>query len=473
MAEPVERSGLFLSGSVSLFFGMLFVTLTVFFLALGGLAERSLATTLGGRAVRTSSRAVLAEFDRDLEEKYGFYAVRTPEKAEKALEFYLQENLAAQSGPFVSEWSLAKSSLSVQGNLGQMRVLKEQLQRFMKARTLTALAEDAVRVFQTLTQGLGEAMESLSQASETQAEEQETELDWNLVEQEFFDRSTEGLKVYAPDEDLFKKNLLSVNALPSQGTKESEEEAFSVLLQSLWDKLLAEGGRAVLKAETVLYIEGMLMNLSDSVDVSRGHQPKNMREEAKRPGFFKNEAEYILKGSGNEYDNVKAVRRRVMALRTLANVITLAGDEGRMELIKLVSESAGAVLGGGFGEVGSLVGIVLLWSVIEADADWDELLQGRSVPLIKTPEQWKTALIRGEKELASGGESVSGLYYRDYLRLLLFLMPEEKMLGRLQDLICLESNGEVPPEAYVTAFSVEGELRTAWGRYRLHDEYAY
>ena len=84
---------------------------------------------------------------------------------------------------------------------------------------------------------------------------------------------------------------------------------------------------------------------------------------------------------------------------------------------------------------GAAQGILLAWAYGEAIMDIRTLISGGKVPLVKNAEDWKLSL-SGLMQLGSTGENVaadsgkdmeSGLAYREYLRMLLFLKSQDEV----------------------------------------------
>ena len=92
---------------------------------------------------------------------------------------------------------------------------------------------------------------------------------------------------------------------------------------------------------------------------------------------------------------------------------------------------------------GAAQGILLAWAYGEAIMDIRTLISGGKVPLVKNAEDWKLSL-SGLMQLGSVGENVaadsgkdmeSGLAYREYLRMLLFLKSQDEVGMRTLDMV--------------------------------------
>jgi hypothetical protein len=82
--------------------------------------------------------------------------------------------------------------------------------------------------------------------------------------------------------------------------------------------------------------------------------------------------------------------------------------------------------------------IITTWAAAEAENDVKLLLKGRPVPLNKSDASWATSLENvlnniNEGRIDPGNER--GLYYSDYLRILLHFQNEDMKVARIADLV--------------------------------------
>lgn len=265
----------------------------------------------------------------------------------------------------------------------------------------------------------------------------------------------------------------------------NEEDISSVMewLPNLAEKLadaaaqLADG--IVAKACLSEYAEGMLMTLRENIAITDGKATAgvfNLRAEEKEHGFFTNEAEYLLKGSGSELKNVKAAYRRIYCLRLIGNMAALLSSGEKMDKIRSTAEAARGV-GNGIGEVVVYAGLFIGWSMWETSVDLNDLLTGGRVPLWKTDADWRTDLDAvwrgpGHGSGITDKEEEKGISYEQYLKFLLALQPKLLLERRLQDLIYLDNGGRSLTE-FAVGFSVSGSFRAGHFRYPYEANYAY
>ena len=175
--------------------------------------------------------------------------------------------------------------------------------------------------------------------------------------------------------------------------------------------------------------------------------------------FFVNEWEYIIRGSPDDDVNYRACRRRLFLARNALNLLSLYRDPAKVELVVAAAE---VITPGPLGIITQAL-IAEAWAAIETEADLDELYSDGRVPVIKTPEQWKTGLgavldsddvrsrldeeSRGNldenrEELGGIAGSLSGavqiregLNYDEYMMIMILAMNESARLLRIMDLV--------------------------------------
>lgn len=151
------------------------------------------------------------------------------------------------------------------------------------------------------------------------------------------------------------------------------------------------------------------------------------------PSFFRHEIEYILVGSYSNLKNREKIESALKLIRTAMNTTYLYSDEKRYaqtlaaaELLTPASAPATQAV------------IITTWATSEAGNDVKLLLKGKPVPLRKTDETWATSLDNVLNNIDEGCIDTGndkGLYYSDYLKILLHFQNEEMKLARVADLI--------------------------------------
>lgn len=152
------------------------------------------------------------------------------------------------------------------------------------------------------------------------------------------------------------------------------------------------------------------------------------------------EVEYLLGGKNSDKDNLEIVLREIALIRTGANYVFLMNDPQK----KAEAEAMATVLAVliFFPEGIELIAQILLiaWAFAESVQDLKELMNGNKVPLIKKAEQWNSSLDsvihrQTSQNLPQSQQQKSGLEYKDYLRILLFLKNTDTLTMKALDRI--------------------------------------
>ncbi|MBQ6440815.1 MAG: hypothetical protein IJJ06_11990 [Mogibacterium sp.] len=172
-----------------------------------------------------------------------------------------------------------------------------------------------------------------------------------------------------------------------------------------------------------------------------------------------NEWEYVIIGNLDDEKNYRAVRRRLFIARNALNLAALYKDPVKVEMIVTIAET---ITPGPLGIATQAI-IAEAWAALESEEDLEDLYHDRRVPVLKTPEQWKTdldAVLGSDKvkeklddesrelleekhdevfSLAGGISTVTqfryGLNYDEYLMLMAASLSDNVRLLRIMDLI--------------------------------------
>ena len=172
-----------------------------------------------------------------------------------------------------------------------------------------------------------------------------------------------------------------------------------------------------------------------------------------------NEWEYVIKGSMDDEENYRAIRRRLFIARNALNLIAIYEDPAKVEIIVSIAESITP------GPLGLATQALLAeaWAALETEEDIEDLYHDRRVPVLKSPGQWKTdigAVLGSEKvkdklddeskelldekrdEITGLSERIGtvtqfadGLNYDEYLMLMICSLSDSVRILRIMDLI--------------------------------------
>lgn len=222
------------------------------------------------------------------------------------------------------------------------------------------------------------------------------------------------------------------------------------------------------------YVLGMFQNFEEAASLKNGGKALNLRGEEKQNRFFNNEVEYLLIGKSNEYKNVNGTKNYLVALRSVLNMVHLLTDSEKRAEIELMAGAVGGILLPGIGN-GIFFGLILaIWGWGEAIVDYQVLVEGGEVPLLKSRDSWRTDLssILSLNVPDAEEKPGNGMDYKQYLRLLLYTVNQEKLLSRVQNLLYLNHQKQSLAEA-VTGFVVEGTAAHGMTAFSFAGEYEY
>lgn len=172
-----------------------------------------------------------------------------------------------------------------------------------------------------------------------------------------------------------------------------------------------------------------------------------------------NEWEYVIRGSTDDEENYRAIRKRLFVARNALNLAALYKDPAKAEMVVTVAE---AITPGPLGAATQIL-IAEAWAALETEEDLEDLYNDRRVPVLKTPEQWKTdissvlgsdrvrdklddesreLLEEKQDELSGLSGSINtvtqfkyGLNYDEYLMIMIAALNDNIRLLRIMDLI--------------------------------------
>jgi hypothetical protein len=146
-------------------------------------------------------------------------------------------------------------------------------------------------------------------------------------------------------------------------------------------------------------------------------------------------SEYVLTGlPANEYQD-DVVKAQFFGLRILLNLCSVTADPERLK--DYLAKS-----GGDF----RLQLAYMLFDAVEMSINDVELVwKGKPVPLFKRPDEIELSKYK------------SGAYYRDYLRILVVILPQKCLLSRVRT--CIETREYVNLANYYTVVSTQGVFR--------------
>ena len=191
------------------------------------------------------------------------------------------------------------------------------------------------------------------------------------------------------------------------------------------------------KAVTTLALGEYVLEHFSSAVLDEEEEPNNR---GAATGALDYEAEYILGGKASDRENLDTVIKKLLMMRFAPNYgYILTDGEKRTEAEGLAFTLCTALAVPVITEAVTQA-ILLAWAFGESIMDLRSLLSGKRVPLVKTKESWQLQLsslltLGTEEDRKEGMDTESGLSYKEYLRILLFLANKENTSVRCLDLI--------------------------------------
>ena len=240
-------------------------------------------------------------------------------------------------------------------------------------------------------------------------------------------------------------NPVVIDTLPSHGTG-----------GSVSGEELTEKAKSVGDEEGLL---GMMSGAGSEVLLLEKCFNNHVTKSDDKNHLLVNEWEYVIKGSTDDEENYRAIRKRLFVARNALNLAALYKDPAKAEMVVTVAE---AITPGPLGAATQLL-IAEAWAALETEEDLEDLYNDRRVPVLKTPEQWKTdissvlgsdrvrdklddesreLLEEKQDELSGLSGTINtvtqfkyGLNYDEYLMIMIAALNDNIRLLRIMDLI--------------------------------------
>lgn len=241
-------------------------------------------------------------------------------------------------------------------------------------------------------------------------------------------------KIHEVEESSGSEDVSDIFSSIGLGSKNTLSDVFGSFKDNFdFTETALQGGNVI--GEFLLFQEYLTSNFASF----------NKENEENTLKSLEYELEYILMGKSNDYDNLKAVITKILLIRTVMNLITLISDTKSSEEARILA--AGFV---GFTGLPALIEITKLiiltiWAFTESLVDITALLQGKTVPLMKSGSNMQVDLydiftlskymIQSKADKMQNKSTALALGYKDYAKLFLYMENKEKKNYRAMDLI--------------------------------------
>ena len=178
------------------------------------------------------------------------------------------------------------------------------------------------------------------------------------------------------------------------------------------------------------------------------------------------EQEYLLSGFSSDKENLEAVCKKIVNIRTALNYTYLLTESARQAETEAMALTMCSLIA--LPEIAEVVKHALLfaWAYGESIVDTRALLKGKKLPLVKTGESWQLQLanlvtLGTENEVANEKTSESGISYQEYLKGLLLLTDGGTLSMRCLDL--MESNLPIKADQCMTKVEIKSTVNLRRG----------
>ncbi len=193
----------------------------------------------------------------------------------------------------------------------------------------------------------------------------------------------------------------------------------------------------------------------------------NVTDEEKQTSLLY-EQEYLLGGQASDQENLEAVCKKIMNIRTVSNYTYLLTDSAKQAEAQAMALTLCSIIS--LPAITEVVkhAILFAWSYGESIVDVRALLKGKKVPLVKSSDSWQLQLsnlasLGTENEVANEKDMGNGLAYQDYIKGLFLLETKETLSMRCLDLI--ESNLHVKTDQCMTKVEIQSDSFTTTYEY--------
>jgi hypothetical protein len=172
--------------------------------------------------------------------------------------------------------------------------------------------------------------------------------------------------------------------------------------------------------------------------------------------------EYVLIGKNSDEENLKSVKRRIFAWRLADNVRLYFSDSGKKSQANAIATLACALIMQPQLIEAVTYSLLFAWAFDETVDDVKTIFDGGKIPLIKK----------------SVGSTENGLYYYQYLDLMLLMMGETRKLARVMDIIEMDirltpNNQNFRIDWCLESFRATLDFHDRYGNYSIDRRYGY
>lgn len=454
-------------GQITVFLSLLLIVLIGFsFVVVEGVSSYG-ASALGEDAVKNAGENVLANYDRELFNKYHIFFLDPREK-----NYILSDGKAdvAQYFSGNSFFNVFCNSLEMTEEVTAVEedglYLKHEIREWMKYRQEEKVKDTLKQLINNVKKNNADRKEYQNEAEEEtgnieQSEENKAEKDkedkveeetvsqevqkerttWKEIKEALQLLTKTGILFYVSDhpEQLSRKSIPEGN-LPSRAKKREQEE--HKVEEFLFSGSGLKGIKSMLSVDfsintnsTLWTKENYIVPYIEECFLDYSEEEKNDVQEQ----VLAYEKEYLIKGQPSDLDNLKRVANDILLLRFINNYIFTGRDAEIQSQVNLMASALTGVVG--IPQTAKAVQMMLraALSYGESLLELHTLFGGGEISLTKDRGNWNLELktmvkqLKEKKAVKKGKHNIS---YKDYLKVLLFMKGNSTILCyRMMDIM--------------------------------------
>ncbi len=185
---------------------------------------------------------------------------------------------------------------------------------------------------------------------------------------------------------------------------------------------------------------------------------------------LKYQLEYLAYGKDSDYANLEKMAQTLLFWRQASNMLYLFTNSAKIAEAEVVAATVSAILFNP--ELFDLIkySILFAWTFAESVVDINILLSGGRVPLFKSDSTWQLSLSNMFffRSFMKGGDCGEGLYYKDYLKIRLWMTDPAEKTMRMMDVIEMDvrktaGNGAFKIDHCLDTYCAEISVGTRFG----------
>ena len=457
-------------GQITVFLSLLLIVLIGFsFVVVEGVSSYG-ASALGEDAVKNAGENVLANYDRELFNKYHIFFLDPREKnyilsdGKEDVEQYFSGN--SFFNVFCNSLEMTEEVTAVEED---GLYLKHEIREWMKYRQEEKVKDTLKQLINNVKTNNADRKEYQNEAEEEtgnieQSEENKAEKDkedkveeetvsqevqkerttWKEIKEALQLLTKTGILFYVSDhpEQLSRKSIPEGN-LPSRAKKREQEE--HKVEEFLFSGSGLKGIKSMLSVDfsintnsTLWTKENYIVPYIEECFLDYSEEGKGKKNDV-REQVLAYEKEYLIKGQPSDLDNLKRVANDILLLRFINNYIFTGRDAEIQSQVNIMASALTGVVG--IPQTAKAVQMMLraALSYGESLLELHTLFEGGEISLTKDRENWNLELktmvkqLKEKKAVKKGKHNIS---YKDYLKVLLFMKGNSTILCyRMMDIM--------------------------------------